>query len=210
MKIQPYIDKLSSSKEYKNFQKKYPDAYLIAGFFVLDLEQGMNIHQIDYYIPSQKKIAAFTLDGGVSVQVLDTMNSKIPEPLNIKTNVDLDALEGILHDEMKNRNMTEDIKKIIAVLQNIGGKKIWNLNCILSGMEILKTHVEDESQTVLKMERTSMLELIKKVSPQALQALSGSQEVKPEEELQKLDKLSLEIEKEKEKLKGKLDKKVKS
>ncbi len=210
MKIQPYIDKLSSSKEYKNFQKKYPDAYLIAGFFVLDLEQGMNIHQIDYYIPSQKKIAAFTLDGGVSVQVLDTMNSKIPEPLNIKTNVDLDALEGILHDEMKNRNMTEDIKKIIAVLQNIGGKKIWNLNCILSGMEILKTHVEDESQTVLKMERTSMLELIKKVSPQALQALSGSQEVKPEDELQKLDKLSLEIEKEKEKLKGKLDKKVKS
>jgi len=55
MKIQPYVEKLNTSKEYEEFQKKYNDAFLVAGFFVLDFETGQNIHQIDYYIPSDKK-----------------------------------------------------------------------------------------------------------------------------------------------------------
>ena len=55
MKIKPYIEKLNSSGEYKKFVDKYKDAYLAAGFFIIDFEQGNNIHQIDYYIPSEKK-----------------------------------------------------------------------------------------------------------------------------------------------------------
>ena len=90
------------------------------------------------------------------------------EKLDIKTNVDLDQIPGILEEEMKNRNMTEEIKKIIAVLQNLNGKKIWNLNCILSGMGILSAHVEDESRSVLKMEKKSLLEIMKKVPVDAL------------------------------------------
>ena len=143
MKIQPYVEKLTASPEYKDFKKRYSDAFLAAGFFVLDLEMGGNIHQIDYYIPSEKKFAAFTLDKGVNVQILDTITNKIPEKLDIKTKIDLEALPGILEDEMKNRNITEDIKKIIAVIQNIKGKKIWNINSVLSGMDILKAHIDD-------------------------------------------------------------------
>ena len=101
MKIQPYVEKLNTSKEYEEFQKKYNDAFLVAGFFVLDFETGQNIHQIDYYIPSDKKVAAFTLDDKVVVQLLDTVNEKVPEKLEMKTKIDLDALKGILDDEMK-------------------------------------------------------------------------------------------------------------
>lgn len=164
MKIKPYFDKLSASKEYKDFQKSYSDSFMIAGFFILDFETGKSLHQIDYYVPSEKKIAAFTLDKGVMVQMLDMMNAKlVPEKLDINTNVDLDALKGILEDEMKNRSITEEVKKIIAILQTVNGKKIWNLNCVLSGMTILKAHVDDESQTVLKMEKSSIMDYIKKM-----------------------------------------------
>lgn len=206
MKIKPYIEKLEESEEYKNFKIKYPDSFLAAGFFVLDLEGGANIHQIDFYVPNEKKIAAFSLDGDVEVKLLETLNEKIPEKLDMDTNIDLDALAGILSDEMKNRGMSESIRKIIAVIQNIDGKRIWNLNCVLSGMEVLKSHIEDESQTVLKIEKVSILEMMKKMpAPKLLKAPESKEDLK--QELDKLDKVEGEIEKAKEKLKEELSKK---
>ena len=196
MKIQPYLEKLSLSKEYKKFRDKYTDAFLVAGFFVLDFETGQNMHQIDYYIPSEKKVAAFTLDEAVSIQIMETINEKTPEKLDVRTNTDLDELKGILEDEMKNRSMTEEIKKIIAVIQNIEGKKIWILNCVLSGMEILKSHVDDESKTVLKMERASILDLIKKLPGQGTKMPKEPTEEDIENQIQQLDKLKEVLKKE--------------
>ena len=206
MKIQPYIEKLNTSKEYKQFTSKHSDAFMMAGFFVLDFESGKNLHQIDYYIPSEKKVAAFTLDEGVTVQMLKTMTEKTPEKLDMNTNTDLDELKGILKDEMKNRGMTEEINKIIAVIQNIEGKKIWNLNCILSGMELLRSHVEDESKYVLKMEKVSMMSLMKRLPKEQLQKMKeqaqGQQSQESNEgKIKKLDKLKEAIEKEEERLK---------
>lgn len=221
MKIKPYVDRLNASKEYKEFQKKYDDAFMIAGFFILDLETGNNLHKIDYYVPSEKKIAAFTLDGGVTMQMLDMINSHIlPEKLDIKTNIDLDALYGILEDEMKNRSITEEIKKIIAILQTVNGKKVWNLNCVLSGMGILKAHVDDESKTVLKMEKASILDYVKKM-PANISALKGMAGEQPagekgeesekflKEKVKTLAKLEEEIESEKKKTEEALEKKSK-
>ena len=71
---------------------------------------------------------------------------------------------------MKNRSITEEIKKIIAILQNIDGKKIWNLSCVLSGMSIINAHVEDQSRTVLKMEKKSLLDFVQKMSPEQYKA----------------------------------------
>src|SRR3989344_966797 len=194
MKIQPYIEKLKESEEYKDFKSKYPKAFLAAGFFVLDLEGGVNIHQIDFYMPAEKKIAAFSLDGEVKVKILETLNEKIPEPLDMDTNTDLDALSGILTDEMKNRGISESIRKIIAVIQNIDGKRIWNLNCILTGMEILKSNIEDDSQTVLKIEKSSILDIMQKLPTQKMMKKPETdQDIK--EELKKLDDIGSEIEK---------------
>jgi len=202
MKIKPYIEKLNSSGEYKKFVDKYKDAYLAAGFFIIDFEQGNNIHQIDYYIPSEKKIGAFTLDNQVVLQMMEVLNEAKPEKLDIKTKIDLEALKGIVQDEMRNRGITEEIKKMIAIIQNIKGKKTWTVSCILSGMEILKANVEDKSETILRMERTSITDIIRKVPMSALQpsqkSVGESDDV--EGEIEKLDKLEMEIEKEKSQL----------
>lgn len=207
MKLQPYLHKLSITSEYKDFQKKYKDAFMVAGFFVLDFESGQNIHQLDYYVPSQKKIAAFTLDKRVTMQLLDTINSQVPEKLDAHTNIDLDALQGILQDEMKNRSITEEIKKIIAVLQNIQGKKMWTLNCVLSGMSILNAHLDDESETILRMEKKSILDYVKHMPMSAIPQNPGqapsTENVPPEEvsaRIKKLDELKAAIEKEKDAL----------
>lgn len=205
MKIAPYINKLNESTVFKEFQREHKDAFVVAGFFVLDLESNKNVHQIDYYVPSKKKIAAFTLDNQVIVQMLDLMNEKLPERLELKTNIDLDQLPGILEDEMKNRSITSEIKKIIAIIQNIDGKKIWNLSCVLSGMEILNAHVEDNSKTVLKMEKKSLLDFVQKMSPEELkEKIQTKQSKVPKKEIkvqiEKLNELEQAIEKEKDAL----------
>ncbi len=174
MKIQPYVSKLNTSSQYKDFAKKNNDAFMVAAFFVLDLENGKNSHVIDYYVPSKKKIAAFTLDNQITLQMMDLMTKKVPEKLDLKTNIDLEALEGILEDEMKNRNITDDIKKIIAVVQTIDGKKIWNLNCMLSGMGILNAHIEDESRSVLRMEKKSFMDIVRKLPMDEIKKQMGA------------------------------------
>ena len=200
MKIQPLIEKLESTEVYKKFKEDYKDSFLVAGFFVLDYETNKNINQIDYFIPSEKKVAAFNMKEEIGLQILETMNDKIPETLSVQTNVDLDAIKGILEDGMKNRNITEDLKKVIAVIQTLEGKKIWILNCIMSGMEILKAHIDDESKTILKMEKTSVLDYIKKVP------MKGATQNKPskeniEKQIDQLDTLKEQLEKAKEKIK---------
>lgn len=202
MKIQPYVQKLENSQKYKKFKEDYHDSFLVAGFFVLDYESGMNVHQIDYYVPSKKKVAAFNLDGEVEVRLLDMMQKeKVPEKLDLKTKIDLDALKGILEDEMKNRNITESVKKCVAVIQTLNGKKLWVLNCVLSGMEILKAHVDDESRTVLKMEKASMLDYIKKLPGTAKPVQQPSQVPKLNKDeiakqIEQLDKLKEQLQKE--------------
>ncbi len=174
MKIQPYITKLSASTEYKDFTKKNNDAFMIAAFFVLDLENGKNSHVIDYYVPSKKKVAAFTLDNRITLQMMDLMTKKVPEKLELKTNIDLDALAGILQDEMKNRNITDEVKKIIAVVQTMEGKKIWNLNCMLSGMGILNAHIEDSTRSVLRMEKKSFMDIVRKLPIEEIKKQMGT------------------------------------
>ena len=200
MKIQPYVQKLESSQIYKKFRKDNSESFLVAGFFILDYESGVNMHQIDYYVPSKKQVAAFNLDGEVEVRLLDMMSKeKVPEKLDLKTKVDLDALKGILEDEMKNRNITETIKKCIAVIQVVDGKKLWVLNCVLSGMEILKAHVYDNSRTVLKMERASMMDYIKKMPGAGMQQQGQQQKVSKEQlqkQIEQLDKLKEQLQKE--------------
>lgn len=211
MKIQPYVNKMSNSPEYKQFIKQNSDAFLAAGFFIIDYESGNNVHQIDLYVPSKKKVAAFTLDKKIIMQMMDLMHAKAPEKLDINTKIDLDALKGILEDEMKNRSITEEIKKIIAILQTVDGKKIWNLNCILSGMELIRAHIEDDSKSILKMEKFSMLDFVKKMSPEQLKGVIQQQQgngkaqaadIKAQagEKIKKLDELEKQIEKEKETL----------
>jgi len=211
MKIQPYVERLEKSKEYKDFHKEHKGAYLSAGFFVLDFEEKKNVHQLDFYVPRQNKMAAFTLDSGVKMQLLDLINEKVPEKLDINVKTDLDALYGILEDEMKNRNITENIKKIVAVLQNIEGKRLWNLTCVLSGMEILRSHVDDETRSVLKMEKFSMMDLIKKVPGKALAGLPESKAVRGNaqppkndisNQIKQIDKMEEVLEKKKAELKS--------
>lgn len=164
MKLSHYIKRVEESEEYKKFREEHKRAYLSAGFFVLDFETEKNMHQIDFFIPKSKKIVTFKLEEGVKMQLSDAFKlKKKPEEIEGEANLDLEALKGIVHDEMMNRTITQEIKKIIAVLQQENGKKIWKLNCITSDLGIIKVNIDDEKGNVLEFEKANLFDIIKKI-----------------------------------------------
>ncbi len=163
MKIQPYIEKLNKSNEFKNFKAKNPDSYFSAGFFVLDFINKKNMHQIDYFIPEKNKIQTFILDDNKIIsKESEVINKKIPKKIESNINLDLDILKGLVEDEMKNRTITNKIQKIIAIIENVNGKLIWNLNCIANDMGVMKVHIDDKDHSILEFEKINLFDIMRK------------------------------------------------
>jgi hypothetical protein len=183
MKFDHYLKKVIESEAFKNLKEEHPNAYLCTGFFVFDFETGKDIHQIDFALKG-KKIATFTLDNGVKMMVSELpVKKKLPElPCEIKT--DIKALKGIVEDEMKNRTITDRIKKIIALIQIIDGKRVWNLNCITDGLNVLQVHIDDDDQTILKFVKYSIMDFVKVVPKQPGPAMPQPSEKKQQAEPQ--------------------------
>ncbi|MFH1500842.1 MAG: hypothetical protein ABIE22_02750 [archaeon] len=163
MKFDHYLNRALGSKEFKKFQKANEKAYLCAGFFVLDFESGKDMHQIDFYIPANKKIATFNLQEGVQCKVTDGTVKKKPKVLEGDIKTDLEQLKGIVTDVMHNHNVTQEVKKIIAVIQNIEGKNTWVLNCITDGLGLVKVNIDDADESLLKFEKANLMDFIKRV-----------------------------------------------
>lgn len=161
MKLSHFIKRVEKTKSFKNFKKEHSNSYLCAGFFVLDYETGKDLHQIDYAL-SDGKIATFYLDDD-KVKISDPMIKKKIEELKGDTKLDLEQLKGMVHDEMENHTVTEEIKKIIAVVQNVDGKKTWILNCILSGLNILKVHIDDDTGNLLAFEKANVMDFMRRM-----------------------------------------------
>lgn len=194
MKFEHYLKKLEGSEEYKKFRRKYKDEYLCAGFFVLDFEGGKDVHQIDYRLPNGK-IATFFLDGDIKLKISEQAVKKDLPKVGGKINTDIEALKGIVEDEMKNRTVTEKIRKMIAILHTLDNRPVWNLQCILDGLGILLVHIDDSDQTVLKFERHSLMDLIKQVPGQISTPAGKTDEEKaPKASMEELKKLQEKIE----------------
>jgi len=156
---------IESSKEFKEFIEKNKDAYLCAGFFVLDYEKGINQQQLDYSL-KDGKIFTFSLDkNGIAVKEAETIEgkqSKLPE-LSKEIKIDLERVQEIVEKEMEKQVIDNKINKIIAILQKHEDKQIWNLSCMLEGFGILQVHIDASSGEILKFEKRSLFDFIKKI-----------------------------------------------
>lgn len=191
MKFQHYKQRVEESKAFKDFSKKHKRAYLGAGFFILDYEAGKNSHQLDYVLPNGK-IATFILDEKVKMKISEQTIKKQLEKIPEQVKTDLDALRGIVHDEMRNRNVTDEIRKIIAVLHILDNKVVWNLQCILNSMSVLNVHVDDSDQSVLKFEKYSLMDMLKQIPASQLKMPGQAPEVKEIAEPQQTAEIKIE------------------
>ncbi len=160
MNFKEALKKLEASKEFGDFKKKNPSAYLCAGFFILDFEAKHNTQQIDFQ--SGEKIATFSINDEVALKMEETADKKkIPE-IDEKIKIDLDDVQKMAEKEIEKNKIASKLNKIIAILQMHDEKQIWNATCIFSSLAMLRLHVDAFSGKILKSEKASMFDFVQK------------------------------------------------
>lgn len=138
---------------------------LCAGFFILDFFGNDTKKSLDYKIGG--KIFTFTLEDNADVifnedKLINLPNKPQLSKLSPEIKVELDELKSIAGVRALDEGINSKFNKIIAVLQMNEGKQIWNLTCMLEHLIILNILVDANTGEIIKFERKSMMDLIKK------------------------------------------------
>lgn len=136
MKVQDLVEELQETQEYKTFQKQNPDTFFAAAFLILDLENKTEQIQLDYSLPKQNNIAAFSYpfaepkihDDIISIQKGKTIPAEVPlmSKQTTQIKIDIDDLKPKCKELIKENNSLMVLTKIIAILKD----DIWNLTCM--------------------------------------------------------------------------------
>jgi hypothetical protein len=169
MPFQDTYNQITESEVFKKFIQENPEAELCAGFFILDFISNDSKNSLDY--KSWDKIFTFDLkdDGFVKLtedKLIDSPNS--PQLLNLipKVTTEVEELKGLAGIEALDRGISAKFNKIIAVLQRQSKDnkeiQLWNLTCMLDGLIILNIQINADTGEIIKFERKSMMDLIRK------------------------------------------------
>jgi len=165
MDFKTALEKLENSRIFINFKKQHPEAELCAGFFILDFLSNDNKNSLDY--KTGDKVFTFDVKDNDDIIINEDKLMDIPDkpklkPIKPETKVEVEELKGIVGMEILERGISARPHKIIAVLQTYEEKQIWNLTCILDQLIILNILIDSETGKILKFERKSMMDMIKK------------------------------------------------
>jgi hypothetical protein len=162
---------VTSSVVFKKFIQENPDAELIAGFFIVDFLSNDNKETLDYKLPEGKSGKIYTFELTRNKEVIMRQDKLItsdipnqPKLTQIKSEVkvDLNEIKEIAEKKAEENKITAKFHKIIAVLQNHENQLIWNLTCMLDQLIILHILINSETREIIKFERKSMMDFIKK------------------------------------------------
>jgi len=170
MNFQPLLKKIESSIIFKKFIQKNPDAELVAGFFILDFLSNDNKNTLDYKI--NNKIFTFSVKDEDITMIEDKLikNNKYPplQKIDDVVRIEINELKEIAEKQAKEHNIFANFNKIIAVLQKFKKEgedkqtQIWNLTCMLDSLIILNILINANTGEIIKFERKSMMDLVKK------------------------------------------------
>jgi len=149
MKTKHLIQELQETDHYKDFKSKNPDTFFSAVFLILDLENKTEQIQLDYFLPQQNQIAAFEhpwTEPKIHDDIISVGKSGETEPGEIKPmqeqtseiKIDIDDLESISKEKIKENKSSIVPTKIIAILKN----DQWNLTCMDNALGIVRIKLD--------------------------------------------------------------------
>jgi len=163
MKIQDLIEELQETQSYKTFKQNNPDTFFAAAFLILNLEDKSEQIQLDYFLPKQNNIAAFTRpfsepkihEDIISVQKGKTQPAKIKpmQKQTTKIKIDIDDLEPKCKELIKENNSSINPTKIIAILKD----DIWNLTALDNMLGIIGIKINAFSGETIDLNKGSLM-----------------------------------------------------
>lgn len=162
MKTQDFLKELEDTRSYKNFKTKNPDSFFTAAFLILNLEDKTEQIQLDYFIPKENKIATFEWpikEPKIHADIISTEKSKKIKSMqkqSAEIKINIDDLELICKDAIKENNYNLTPKKIIAILKDDS----WNLTCMDNFLGIVRMKVDAITGEVKDFNKDSLMNFV--------------------------------------------------
>jgi hypothetical protein len=163
MLLSQLYTKLEKSSIFENFKSSNPDAFLCAGFFILNFKSQIFDYSLDF--KSNNKIFTFKIPVAGEIVMLeeDIIASQKPlEKITIDVQIDINDLRESVEKEIYVKGIKSKLEEVIAVLQVHEGKEIWNITAMCEGFTIISIHIDPESGRILKFEKKSLFDMVKK------------------------------------------------
>jgi len=154
MKVKNLLEELKEKECYKKFMKGNPSAFFSAAFLIIDLKQKTETIQLDFFLPEQKKITAFEYPF-IKAKIFDEeMKSMTTQTTEIK--IDIDDLESICKEIIKNNDSLIVPTKIIAILRN----NQWNLTCMDDMLGIVRIKINAINGEQIDFSKGSLMDFM--------------------------------------------------
>lgn len=163
MNIQDFIIDLEGSLEFQEYKKKYPKSYLCSAFFIIDLEGTENKYHLDFYAPEDESMVSFQMEDTVKQIPVERINNDIPKKLIAKSELNFYDIEQLIKKEMEKQKIKNKLQKIIIVLQNYEENDFFICTGFLSGLGLLKIHIDSKQKKIILFEKKSFFDMFKKI-----------------------------------------------
>ncbi len=145
---------LEKSQVFKEFKNKNPEAFLCAGFFILNFKNNIYDYSFDYR--TEQEIFTFKVPVAGEIIMLQEpiLDQQKPlEKINLDVQIDINDLRDLVEKELRLSGIKNKIEEIISVLQVINGRQIWNLTVMCEGFAIITIHIDAESGKLLNSKK---------------------------------------------------------
>ncbi|MCL6500563.1 MAG: hypothetical protein K6T16_00830 [Candidatus Pacearchaeota archaeon] len=160
MSFQTILKRLKESSEFKRFKRKHRNIFLFSAFFVLKPDFETDTQQLDYFL-EKNKAATFYIDRDIKHKIDEFSPQSNITALNERIKIDLKDLREIIKNELENKSLKEsEVNKIIAILQKVNNRQMWNVTCMLTSLKILQLHIDCFTGEVIESKQGSIFDFI--------------------------------------------------
>ncbi len=142
LSIQESLNKLHSSKEFKDYEEQNNNSYLCACFLIFGPEE-QGTWQLDYYNKEKHEITSFILSEKIEVKTSEEIfqkEKKDVEELDLKKlKISFEKVLEITEKLRKEKYKHETPTKTIVILQN--AKPLWNITYLTASFKILNVKI---------------------------------------------------------------------
>src|SRR3989344_7824132 len=155
-KLKDTLNDIERSKEFKKYKKENKDSYLTSALLVIEVDSEKSCI-LDFYSTKKHRITEFKFFGkscerSLESKILQKEKSVLEElELNdVKVEVEkaFEKASEFLQDEADTNP-----KKLIVVLQKLGGIVMWNLTYFTSSLNILNVKINAKEDLLISHEK---------------------------------------------------------
>lgn len=154
------LEDLHKSQEFKGWKKNNQDCYLSYGFYVV--EQNDTNWKIGYYNKESDKITSFDVGKKITIDPEEEIFKKEDKSiaaLNLdEVKLDLADAVALANSIQKEEFSTENPIKIIAILQSLEDRQVWNLTFLTQNFNTLNFKIKADTGNVIDKKLVSLMQ----------------------------------------------------